>query len=313
MINITVIGFGNVGAALLLLLLNNARAIRLNVMEPDDQRKGAFLDLAHSMFLYLNKELIVNDQDLLNDSDFIFYTAGKPNVHGRSRLSTAKQNIQLAKELFEGRKFNKIPYIITITNPVDIVSHALYQFSRLPAEHVVGTGTFLDSIRLAYYLSALSDYEIHDFDPTILGEHGESQFAAFSLTKVKDANILHCNDFAAETLFTAEQLTRDAAFQIRETQKGTTYGVAKCAEVIMNSLLDNETHYFPLSMLTNKYFNSLLQLDHSIYISMPAEISAQGIKIVNDIQLTEAELKAYRKSAETLATIAEKELPPGPP
>ena len=101
MINITVIGFGNVGAALLLLLLNNARAIRLNVMEPDDQRKGAFLDLAHSMFLYLNKELIVNDQDLLNDSDFIFYTAGKPNVHGRSRLSTAKQNIQLAKELFD--------------------------------------------------------------------------------------------------------------------------------------------------------------------------------------------------------------------
>ena len=305
MINVTIIGFGNVGASLLLLLLNNGHAMRLNVMEPNDQREGAFLDFAHSMSLFSNKELIVNDEDLFNNSDFIFYTAGTPNVHGVSRLSIAEQNIQLTKELFEGRAFNKTPYVVAITNPVDIVSHALYQFSELPADHVIGTGTFLDSIRLAYYLSTLSDYEANDFDPYVLGEHGESQFAAYSLTKVKDTRILSCDDFDAETLIIAEKLTRNAAFQIRETQKGTTYAVSKCAEVIMNSLLDKEAHYFPLSMLTNKYFNSLLQLDHSIYISMPAKISAQGIKIVNDIQLTEAELKSYRKSAEILAAITE--------
>jgi L-lactate dehydrogenase len=305
MINVTIIGFGNVGSSLLLLLLNNGHAMRLNVMEPNDQREGAFLDFAHSMSLYLNKELIVNNEDLFNNSDFIFYTAGTPNVHGVSRLSIAEQNIQLTKELFEGREFNKTPYVVAITNPVDIVSHALYQFSELPADHVIGTGTFLDSVRLAYYLSTLSDHEANDFDPYVLGEHGESQFAAYSLTKVKDTSILSCDDFDAEALIIAEKLTRNAAFQIRETQKGTTYAVSKCAEVIMNSLLDKEAHYFPLSMLTNKYFNSLLQLDHSIYISMPAEISAQGIKIVNDIQLTEAELKSYHKSAEILAAITE--------
>lgn len=305
MINVTIIGFGNVGSSLLLLLLNNGHAIRLNVMEPNDQREGAFLDFSHGMSLYSNKELIVNDEDLFNDSDFIFYTAGTPNVHGVSRLSIAEQNIQLTKELFEGRKFNKTPYVVAITNPVDIVSHALYQFCELPTDHVVGTGTFLDSVRLAYYLSTLSDYEANDFDPYVLGEHGESQFAAYSLTKVKNTSIFSCDDFNAETLINAEKLTRNAAFQIRETQKGTTYGVSKCAEVIMNSLLDKETHYFPLSMLTNKYFNSILKLDRSIYISMPAKISAQGIKIVNDIQLTETELKSYRKSAELLAAITE--------
>jgi len=308
MINVTIIGFGTVGSSLLLLLLNNKQAIRLNVMEPNDQREGAFLDFSHSMSLYSNKELIVNDEDLFNDSDFIFYTAGIPNIHGVSRLSIAGKNIQLTKELFKGRKFNKTPYVVAITNPVDIISHALCQFSELPADHVVGTGTFLDSVRLAYYLSTLSDYKADDFDPYVLGEHGESQFGAYSFTKVKGTNILCCDEFSAETLITAEKLTRNAAFQIRETQKGTTYAVSKCAEVIMNSLLDKEAHRFPLSMLTNKYFNSLLQLDRSIYISMPAEISAQGIKIVSDIQLTEAELRSYRKSAEILAAITKLEL-----
>ena len=305
MINVTVIGFGNVGASLSLLLLNNRHKICLNVMEPDPQREGAFLDLAHGMQLYPHKELHINNEDLLLNSDFIFYTAGTPNIHGGSRLSTAKQNIQLTKEIFEPRTFKETAFIIVITNPVDIVTHSVYQYSGLPASQVVGTGTFLDSVRLDYYLSELTNFEAEDFNAVVLGEHGESQFPVYSITQLKGKPINEYTEFTPEILEKAKQLTKSAAYQIRETQKGTTYGVSKCAEVLLDYLLENEERQLTLTMLTNQHYKDLLELDHDICISMPVLISNGIIQPNNSVQFSEDELADYKKSADILANIIE--------
>ncbi|MCP4437600.1 MAG: hypothetical protein GY810_01520 [Aureispira sp.] len=303
MIDITVIGFGNVGSSLCLLLLNNKHPLRLNVMEPDKQAEGAFLDLAHGMPLYPGKELHVNNEDLFLNADFIFFTAGVPNLHGGSRLSTAKQNIQLSKDIFEHRTFSKIPYVIVITNPVDIISHSVYQFSGLPSDHVIGTGTFLDSVRLNYYLSTLSNYKANDFDAFVLGEHGSSQVPAFSMTKLKGQSILDNSAFSTQDLELAKKLTKTAAYQIRETQPGTTYGVSKCAEVLLDYLLGTEEHLLALSMLTNEHYRKLLNLDHDIYIGMPVKLKKGNIEVYNEINLSVEEREAYCKSAAILAEI----------
>lgn len=305
MINVTVIGFGNVGSSLSSLLLSNKHPLCLNVMEPSQQRDGAFLDLAHSMSLNPTKELHVNDEDLFLHADFIFFTAGIPNVHGGSRLSTAKQNIQLAKEIFEHRTFTQTPYIIVISNPVDIISHSVYQFSGLPADHVIGTGTFLDSIRLNYYLSSGSNYPATDFESYVFGEHGSSQVPIYSMCKLKGEPLLDDSAFSAKELDLATKLTKDAAYSIRETQKGTVYGVSKCAAVILEYLLGTNEHLLSLSMLTNEHYRSLLQLDHDIYIGLPVTLKNGKLEIYNEIHLSNEELNAFRQSAAILAGIIE--------
>lgn len=303
MIDVTVIGFGSVGSALSLLLLNNKNDMRVNVLEPDPNKEGAILDLSHGMSLYPNKELHVNDYDMFANADFIYFTAGIPNLHGGSRLSTAKKNIQLTKDIFESQKFNKVPYVIVITNPVDIISFYVMKFSNLPYDHVVGTGTFLDSVRLSYYLSVLSDFKADEINAYVLGEHGDSQFATYSMTKVQDSPISELAFFSPKLLEEAESLTRNAAFQIRETQGGTLYGISKCAETILNSLLSSEVSHYPLSILTNEHYNKLLNLDKSIYISVPIQISNKGIRIDNDIHLEGAELKLYQESAKIISEV----------
>lgn len=305
MMDVTIVGFGNVGSALSLLLLNNARALRLNIMEPDEQREGAFLDLAHGIHLYHEKELFVNNEELFLQADVIFFTAGTPNVHGGSRLSTAKQNSLLAKEIFAPRTFVKTPWIIVITNPVDIVTQAVQRYSGVPASRVVGTGTFLDSVRLAHSLSSLSNHSAADFDAVVLGEHGASQVPIYSLSKLNGKAILDLPEFTPQCLDRAYILTRDAAFHIRETQKGTLYGVAKCAEVLMNFLLDEETHVLTLSALTNAYYRDLLNLEKDIYISMPVVVKNKKIELINNIDLLDSELEAYRKSAAILCEVLE--------
>ena len=301
MIDVTVIGFGSVGSALSLLLLNNRHEMRINILEPNSDKEGAILDLLHGMTLYANKELHVNDYGLFRNANFIFYSAGTPNIHGGSRLSTAKQNIELTKSIFEGRQFDNAPYIIVITNPVDIVAHSVMKYTNLPPNHVIGTGTLLDSVRLSYYLSTLSEYHADTIKAYVLGEHGDSQFAAYSMTKVNQKSISTFNNFTPELLDDAEELTRNAAFKIRETQKGTLYGISKCAETFLNALLSDEVQTFPLSMPTNAYYNKLLHLDESIYISVPAQISNKGIQVVDGIQINDRELKAYRESAQIIA------------
>ena len=304
MINVTVIGFGNVGSSLTLLLLNNKHLLRLNIMEPDESAVGAFIDLAHAMPLYQQKELFINNEDLFLSAHFIYFTAGTPNKKNTSRLTTAQQNKELAKEIFNHRSFLKNPFVIVITNPVDIVSYAVYQYSGLPAERVIGTGTLLDSVRLAYYLSTLSGNHANDFHALVLGEHGSSQVPIYSLTKLKGKPILEDSTFTTKKLELAKQLTEGAAAQIRKTQTGTTYGVAKCAEVLLDYLLGEEEYTLPLSMLTNEFYRELLQLNQNIYISSLASIKNGEVKINNSINLSNEELEAYRKSAAIIASLS---------
>lgn len=303
MITVTLIGFGNVGASLSLLLLNNRHHIRLNVMEPSQQTEGALLDLAHSMSLYPTKELNINDETLFLSSDFIFYTAGTPNEHGGSRLSKAKENIQLCKEIFSPRTFTNKPYIIVISNPVDIISHAVYQFSGLAANQVVGTGTFLDSIRLSYYLSKLSSTPVSDFETWVLGEHGSSQVPIFSMSKRKGKALMNQSVFTSKELEHAAELTKDAAYHIRKTQTGTKYGVAKCASILFDYLLGDKEQVLPLSMLTNDYYRSLLQLNRNIYISLPVKVKNGSLANNNEINLSVMELQALRQSAALIADL----------
>ena len=277
-------------------------------MEPSPESEGAFLDLAHAISLFHNKELHVNDEELFRHADFIYFAAGTPNTREGSRLSRAQQNIQLSREIFEQPTFVRNPYVIVITNPVDIVSHAVYHYSGLSRDRVMGTGTFLDSVRLQYYLSTLSGVDTCDIDAVVLGEHGESQVPIYSLSRVEGKPILDGDKFSKQDLEHAIALTKDAAFQIRETQDGTTYGVSKCAEVLLDYLLGVEEHTISLSMCTNDHYRSLLSLNHDIFIGIPVTIKNGEIRIENRVALLEEELDAYRASARILAEIVEENL-----
>lgn len=78
---LTIIGYGNVGRALSLVLLGSEYEFRLNIMDPDERKKGVFLDLKHGIMAQPKKRLCFNDFELLEESDFIFFTVGVPTKH----------------------------------------------------------------------------------------------------------------------------------------------------------------------------------------------------------------------------------------
>lgn len=295
-LNITIIGFGNVGSTLAFLLLEHSFPLRLNIMQPSSNKDGSLLDMRHTMAQHADKEFHVNDNELFKEANFIFYAAGAQNVHGQSRLTTAEKNKQMTREIFCDLKFSNDPYIIVISNPVDLITHTLQSVCKVNPHKVLGTGTFLDSMRLSFYLSELSGIPPSKFEAWVLGEHGDSQIPVYSMTKVDGTKIVNDTAFSRELLKEAGELTRNAAFQIRETQNGTMYGIAKCSVKIMDYLLDETERIIPLSVQLNDYYKNLLGIDKHITMSIPVKISSEGVEIINT-SLTDDEIVALRNSA----------------
>lgn len=301
MINVTLIGFGNVGSTLATLLLHSGYPMHLNIMDPNPDRHGAFLDIFHGLHLYDSKSLTINDHAQYLKADYIFHAAGVQNVHGAGRLSTTQLNIKLTRTLFEGFEFANNPYVIVIANPVDIVSYAVSRYSSIDPSRIIGTGTYLDSIRLSYYLSTLSHYSAHQIEALVVGEHGDSMVPIYSATKVNGDPISTLTEFSEDILETASELTKTAAFQIRETQPGTRYGVSKCAERIFEHLIQSRVMTISASILIDERHCNDLELNAPLFISLPVEIVKDKKPRIIDLKYSETEKNSLKVSAKLLA------------
>lgn len=298
---ITVVGFGNVGRVLVNLLLGSDHQMELNIMDPAEWLSGAFLDIKHALGMQPNKRVYFNDSRHFQDADFVFFTAGVPGKHGASRLSTVAANTHLVREVFEGVPLNAEMIIIAITNPVDVITAAILQYSQLPQKQILGTGTFLDSIRFSYHLANEVGVDYRDVNAMILGEHGASCLLVASHSFFKGSLIRSSELFTSEKVDVAFDKTQNAAYEIRKTEPGTSIAVAHCALRLMEYFMDTEVHQVSVSVLLSKEWVALLELERAICVSVPVMISKDGMFIKKPIELTSEELQNFRSSARLLS------------
>jgi len=72
-LQITIIGFGNVGRQLLALLLEEQfRPFHINIIDPSPKVKGSFYDLLPAGNLRKIHRIYLNNESHFNDADFIF-------------------------------------------------------------------------------------------------------------------------------------------------------------------------------------------------------------------------------------------------
>lgn len=79
--------------------------------------------------------------------------------------------------------------LLVISNPVDAVSALYQEFTGWPRERVIGTGTLLDTARMKAAVGDDLSVNPKSVSGYNLGEHGNSQFTAWSQVKVKGQDI----------------------------------------------------------------------------------------------------------------------------
>lgn len=293
---ITIVGTGRVGSAIAFALTINPLASELVLVNRSpDRAEGDALDLTHASALQ-NSNMLIRSGDIADSagSDVIVFTASAP-VEGlgktKSRLDMAIGNFPLLQEWIPPLvKASPDAIIIMVTNPVDTMTYATLRLSGFPASRVIGTGTLVDSVR---YRSLLSkELEIHsdDIRAYILGEHGDTQFAAHSIA-MTGGERFYPSDMSRR-LF---EKTVKLGYEVYRLKGHTCYAIASATMTILDSIAYDLRHTMPISVLIEDF------LDVSdVCLSLPAVVGRNGVTRVLHPSLSEEEQDSFRHCAEVV-------------
>ncbi|XP_014561514.1 hypothetical protein COCVIDRAFT_33477 [Bipolaris victoriae FI3] len=239
-------------------------------------------------------------------ADIVVITAGAKQKTGESRLSLLSRNLHILESIFGAMApMNPHTILLLVANPVDILTYFARKMSGLPESQVLGTGTSLDSARLRGVLAEKAEVAPNSIDAYVLGEHGDSQFIAWSSATIGTTPLalaLPPSTLTEEFKASISDHTRGAAGAIIAAKGCTAFGIGNIAASICKYILFDSRSVRPLSFY---------QPDLGCCLSMPAVIGRKGIIRAMPIELDDDEREKLTACAKGLRRVidgAEKEV-----
>ena len=130
-------------------------------------------------------KIYAGDYSDVADAAMIVVTAGAAQKPGETRSTRVNKNVNIFKSIIpEIKKSGFDGILLIVSNPVDVLTYAAIKMSGLPEGHVIGSGTVLDTGRLQQMLGAHVEVDPRDVQAYVMGEHGDSEFVAWSSAQV---------------------------------------------------------------------------------------------------------------------------------
>lgn len=303
---VVLVGVGAVGCAYAYGIINQGLATELVLVDVDEYKaEGEAMDLLHStVYAPSNIHVRLGSYADCADAALVVITAGANQKPGETRLQLVNQNIAIMQSIVKEVVHSGFDGIFLIaSNPVDILTHVVQRESGFPAHRVIGSGTTLDTARLKVALGQYFDIDPRDVHAFIIGEHGDSELAAWSQTMIgaeRLEKMLHRRNNPADNE-NLEQIfiqVRDAAYEIIKRKGVTNYGIGMCLTKITQAIFHNEHRLLTVScLLTGEYG------EEDIYLSVPAIIHREGVKKITEIELNELEQKQFTQSVAAIRNI----------
>ena len=308
MINVrkaVMVGCGFVGSASVFALMQSGLFSEIAMIDADmDKAEGEAMDISHGIPFAKHMRVYAGDYDDVRDAGIVIVTAGANQKPDETRLDLVHKNVGIFKSIIPqiaSRDFKGI--LLVVANPVDILTAVAQKLSGLPENKVIGSGTVLDTGRLKTRISdhlGVDSRSVHAF---IIGEHGDSEIAAFSSANVSGIPL---NDFCEmkghfnhdeSEKFIAEDV-KNAAYEIIQRKRATYFGVAMAVKRICECIVRDEKSILPVSTMMHGE-----QGIEGVVLSMPCVVGGDGIETQVPIKLDEDEAKRLKESADILKGI----------
>lgn len=303
------IGCGFVGSASAFALMQSGLFSEMVFIDADkDKAEGEAMDIAHGVPFARQMKIYAGDYDDIGDAAIIIVTAGANQKPDETRLDLVHKNIGIFKSIIpEIAKRNCQGILLIVSNPVDILTYTALKLSGFPENRVIGSGTVLDTARLKYELSEHLSVDSRSIHAFIIGEHGDSEIAAWSSANISGIKV---SDFCEmrghyhhdeNTKLIAESV-KNSAYEIIEKKHATYYGIAMAVKRICEVIILDEKSILPISSMMHGEYG----ID-DVVLSMPAVVGKNGVETTVPIDLNEEEQVKLRESAETLKRILKEE------
>ncbi len=305
---VVVIGAGSVGTTYVYSLIQTGLVAEIVLIDANHKKvEGEIMDLSHGLPFIPPVRIRAGDYADCADAHLIVVTAGAKQTPGQSRLDLVRTNVSIVADIVQSIKSSDTNAVLVIvTNPVDVLTYAAVKQLDWPKSRIIGSGTVLDTSRFRFMLSRHCGIDPHNIHAYILGEHGDSEVPAWSMTHIAGIAIKdYCKICAkCDSQKTHDRIgrqVRDSAYHIIDYKGSTYYAIGLALVRISQAILRNEH-----SVLT---VSSFLQGEYgldNVCLSVPCVVGQTGVERIIVAELTANEKKQLADSAKTLASVIAK-------
>lgn len=299
---IVVIGAGFVGSTTAYTIMLDGFFQEIVLIDINkDKAEGDALDMAHGTSFLKPVSIYSGDYRDCAEADIVVITAGVNQKVGETRIDLLKRNADIFKDIIE----NVMKYapddviLLTVTNPVDVLTYITYKLSGLPKNQVIGSGTVLDTSRLKYLMSRHTGIDARYCHTYIIGEHGDSEVAAWSITNIAGMSMKNffenygkCTDEDLQMMYNE---VKNSAYEIIQKKGATYYAIAAAVARIVECIAGAENSILTISSVLDGEYGI-----RDIALSVPTQVSGYGTERVLDVPFSENEIAGLRSSAQTL-------------
>jgi len=261
-------------------------------------------DLLHATPFAHPMRVTAGDYSALEGARAVILSAGVGRSAGETRLQLLQRNAQVFKEVVPKVLTHAPDAILVIaTNPVDIMTHLAARYAQemgVPASHVIGSGTTLDTARYRAILARAVDVDSRHVHGYVIGEHGDSEVLAWSRTTVGGTPLEEFCQLRNLTLDDAmkQKIDEEVRFAGRDIIAGkgaTFYGIGTALAHIVGVVVNNNravlTVCSPLPDVAGV---------PDVTVSMPQLISGSGVLATFPLSLSDDEQAKLAASAQVV-------------
>ncbi|HNS02649.1 MAG TPA: L-lactate dehydrogenase [Anaerolineae bacterium] len=301
-----IVGSGNVGAGAANAMVLRGVAREIVMVDINTKRAQAEAeDILHAV-PFSSHAVVVRQGEYsdLAGCQVVVITAGVAQRPGETRLQLLERNAVIFRGMIPQIVASAPDAILVIaTNPVDIMTHLAAHYATplgTPRNHVIGSGTTLDTARFRSILGRALDVDPEHVHGYVVGEHGDTEVLAWSMTTVGTVPL---EDYAQargialtdDLLEEVDDGVRRAAYRIIEGKGSTYYGIGAALARIVQAIVRDQRSLLTVSVPVESIGDV-----RDITFALPAIVGGDGIIAVLPKPLNDREQMLLEESARTL-------------
>jgi L-lactate dehydrogenase len=300
-VKVGIVGAGFVGAAAANALVLRGIPTEIVLVDLDEERAVAeAADVAHVTPFASPVRVDAGGYGDLAGSRVVVVTAGAAQSSGESRLDLLTRNAGIVTSVVaDVLRHAPGALLLIATNPVDVMTSVAERCAAeagLPAGHVLGTGTMLDTARFRQVVAATIGVDVSHVHAYVVGEHGDSEVLVWSSLDVAGRPLA---EFASAMggSFTDEDRSRiedevvNAAARIIRAKGATYYGVAAVIARAVEVVLRDRRSILTVSATSP---------EHGCALSLPRLVSGEGVVRELGVSMDDGERARLDRSADVL-------------
>jgi malate dehydrogenase len=305
---IALVGAGQVGGTIALLagLKQLGDIVLLDIVEGVPQGKA--LDIVEGSTIEGYDAVVTgsNDYAEITGADVVVVTAGIARRPGMSRDDLIGTNAKVISSVGEAiKKYCPGAFVITITNPLDVMVWVMREACGLPPHRVVGMAGVLDSARFRYFLAEELKVSVEDVSAFVLGGHGDMMVPLVRYSTVAGIplpDLVRMGWTTEARLDKIVRRTRDGGAEIVGLLKtgSAFYAPASSAIAMVEAYLRDKKRVLPCAAwLTGQYGV------RDLYVGVPVVIGAGGVERIVEITLDRDEQAEFDRSVAAVRDLVE--------